>query len=279
MKLLAAFQATSLLRTLQSSTTELYNLPMDDVPAPPLDTATSLIPFDDGFPRLSSVLPPLPENSRRIYLLRHGETEWNAQGKIQGGGFDIPLNENGRLQAIAAAKALEDIPLTVIASSTLSRAKETADILWKEHDACHRVLDVDLKEMGFGEFEGLAIHSEDLDPEVKGHFKRIGREVKYNANIAFPGGGESTTQVEERARGALYKVLKDYPADEHVAIVSHGRTNKVLIASVAFDDVQKFPTIKQSNTAINCLDMDKNGKWSIQSLNYIEHVKHNVIVR
>jgi hypothetical protein len=56
--------------------------------------------------RISSVLPALPENSRRIYLLRHGETNWNAEGKIQGGGFDIPLNEKGRAQAMAATKNL-----------------------------------------------------------------------------------------------------------------------------------------------------------------------------
>ena len=50
--------------------------------------------------RVSSVLPPLAEGSRRIYLLRHGETDWNKMGRIQGGGFDIPLNENGKEQVI-----------------------------------------------------------------------------------------------------------------------------------------------------------------------------------
>eukprot|EP00980_Cylindrotheca_fusiformis_P010589 scaffold2353_cov134-Cylindrotheca_fusiformis.AAC.12 len=270
MNLFGAFQKAAIIRSLQADTTQVFN-----------SHKLILFLFDmnsDEIPLLSSFLPPLAESSRRIYLLRHGETDWNKQGKIQGGGYDIPLNENGRLQAMAVAKTMENIPLTVIASSTLSRSKETADILWKQHNACHRVLDAGLKEMGFGEFEGLAVHSETLDPEVRKRFKTIGREVNKNVKVSFPG-GESTTQVEERSTGALFKVLNDYPEEKHIALVGHGRMNKVLIASIAYDDVNKFFTIKQSNTAINVLDVDTDGKWTIQSLNYLEHVKDNVITR
>ncbi|KAL3942322.1 MAG: hypothetical protein SGBAC_003456 [Bacillariaceae sp.] len=225
-------------------------------------------------------LPPLQQNSRRVYLIRHGETDWNAQGKIQGGGYDIPLNANGQSQARAVALALAEIPLTVIASSTLSRAKETADILWQEHSDCHhRELDSGLREMGFGEFEGLAIHSLELEEKVRNRFKTIGRQVNGNPDIVFPGGGESTNMVKERACTALKAVLDKYPRDQHIAVVSHGRTNKVLIASIAFKDVQKFRTIKQKNTAINVLDVDSDGNWTIQVLDYIDHVKDNVIIR
>jgi broad specificity phosphatase PhoE len=233
----------------------------------------------DSFPLLSSVVPPLPESSRRIYVLRHGETEWNAKGKIQGGGFDIPLNENGRTQAMAVKKAMEDIPLTLVASSTLSRARETADILREGHPACQRILDAGFKEMSFGEFEGLAAHSLELDPKVKSRFKRIGEEIKHDIEAKFPGGGESTAEVEKRSTKALDKILQDFPEEKHIAVVSHGRTNKVLLASVVLNDVQKFPTIRQSNTCINVFDIDEDGNVGIQILNYIDHVKDNVIIR
>lgn len=132
---------------------------------------------------------------KRVYIIRHGETNWNVKGKIQGGGFDIPLNENGKLQALKAAEYLKDVPFDLIASSSLSRAKETADIIYN-HQVAHynnarmtttsitkstmclisddsklmnytttknvapplpkRIIDNGFNEMSFGEFEGLS---------------------------------------------------------------------------------------------------------------------------
>jgi broad specificity phosphatase PhoE len=196
---------------------------------------------------LSSILPPLPDNSRRIYLLRHGETDWNLQGKIQGGGFDIPLNANGRNQALAVAEALHGIPIGVVASSHLARAAETADILHQGHSTAQRRRDAGFAEMSFGAFEGLAYR--DVDPVVKERFLSISRQVRRNVNLEFPGGGESTAQVQQRATKALQQLLEEFPArqQQHIAIVSHGRTNKVLIAATAMEDVMRFPDVKQSS--------------------------------
>lgn len=227
--------------------------------------------------KLPLLLPPLSESSRRIYLLRHGETDWNAQGRIQGGGFDIPLNENGRAQARAVGSALDDIPLTVIASSDLRRARETADIVWKQHNSCNRVIDSGFREMSFGEFEGLESHKLDLDPQVKARFKRISEEIKEDSSKAYPGGGESTAQVKSRAIKAVNDLLKQYPNEKHLAIVSHGRTNKVIIAAMM--DSKEINKIRQSNTCINVIDVDDEGKFTIRILNYIDHVKDNVIER
>jgi len=110
----------------------------------------------------------------RVYLVRHGETDWNAEGRIQGGGYDVPLNANGRDQAQKAAVVLAGIPLDVVASSSLSRAKETADIVFAEHQQQQRkknrqpqqdaiaaaavplrIVDEGFNEMRFGEFEGF----------------------------------------------------------------------------------------------------------------------------
>jgi broad specificity phosphatase PhoE len=183
-------------------------------------------------------------------LLRHGETDWNVLGKIQGGGFDIPLNDNGRQQAFTTALALEDIPLGVVASSHLSRAKETADILWERHGETvqdRRVILNGLAEMRFGEFEGLAWRDQEVDPALAERFKTISRELKQDVDKAFPGGGESTRDVQIRSTEALHQILKDHPHQQHIAIVSHGRTNKVLIAATAMGDVMKFRDVKQSS--------------------------------
>lgn len=205
---------------------------------------------DENIPLLSKILPPLAEGSRRIYLLRHGETDWNKLGKIQGGGFDIELNDNGRQQALNSALALDDIPLEVVASSHLSRAKETADILWHRHDATvqgRRVIFEGLGEMRFGEFEGLAWRDEETDPALEKRFKEISKSLKEDPDKSFPGGGESTNDVRARAVAAVEQILRDFPRERHIAIVSHGRTNKVIIASTALGDVMKYPTVKQGS--------------------------------
>lgn len=216
----------------------------DDISTADDDSSTILI---------SSILPPLPAGSRRIYLLRHGETDWNLQGKIQGGGYDIPLNENGRQQALTTALALEDIPLGVVVSSHLSRAKETADILWGRHNSTvqdRRVILNGFAEMSFGEFEGLAWRDQKLDPALSERFKTISKQLKQDVDEAFPGGGESTRDVAERSTAALKQVLDSYPDQQHIAIVSHGRTNKVIIAASALGDVMQYPTVKQGSKFI-----------------------------
>lgn len=280
-------------------------------PSPPPPTVVTL----------QSLLPPLPTNSRRIYLLRHGETDWNLLGKIQGGGYDIPLNNNGKLQARKAATELDGIPLDIIASSSLVRAKETADILHARHDdgsttaaGCggnsgvriHRVVDSGLNEVSFGEWEGFASKDSTVDRAEVERFKDTARRVKSDPNYKFPGGGESTKQVEERSVAALHRILnynvntaidagtssssssneeeedhsQQHRQHRHIAIVSHGRTNKVLIAATALGDARRFQEVKQSNVAINVMDIDDtSGTWTLHVVNFIDHVKGNVIVK
>jgi broad specificity phosphatase PhoE len=212
-----------------------------------LDDNYAFSDSDDETPRISSVLPTLPENSRRIYLLRHGETNWNAEGKIQGGGFDIPLNENGRAQAMAAARALEDIPLSLIASSPLSRAAETADLLAEGRGDYERILVPGLTEMSFGEFEGFPRRKPDICPKLKAMYHRIDNQCNENPEKAFPG-GESAVEVAKRARTSFYQILDQFRDHKHIALVCHSRLNRILIAEAFLKDVRLFSTIQQGNS-------------------------------
>ena len=103
--------------------------------------------------RLAEILPPLADNSRRIYLLRHGETDWNRQGKMQGGGFDIELNDDGRHQARLAGELMSDLPLGIIGSSHLQRAVQTADTVSSYHPDAKRIAMPGFGEMRFGSLE------------------------------------------------------------------------------------------------------------------------------
>lgn len=240
--------------------------------AMPLEYDYTTSESDDETPRVSSVLPPLADNCRRIYLLRHGETNWNAQGKIQGGGFDIPLNENGRSQAMSAARAMDDIPLTLIASSPLSRAAETADLLGEGRHNFDRILVPGLTEMSFGEFEGFPRRKPDVCPEIKARYIRIDNECNENPAVKFPG-GESPAEVAKRARTAFYQMLDQFPDHKHIAVVCHSRLNRILISDVFLHDIRLFSTVQQGNSCINAIDVSVKGESKIQALNFIEHVK------
>ena len=87
-----------------------------------------------------------------LYFIRHGETSWNVEGKMQGQ-TDIPLNENGIRLAEETAEGLRDIPFDLCISSPLSRAHETARIILYGKDI-PIIKDARIEEMAFGEYEG-----------------------------------------------------------------------------------------------------------------------------
>jgi broad specificity phosphatase PhoE len=273
MKFLAAFQRKA--ARLDTSRVSFSSFSRFSTVAPFVESAFLYTEEKGHYPKISNVLPPLEDSKRRIYLLRHGETDWNAQGKIQGGGFDIPLNENGRSQASAAARAMEDIPLSLIASSPLSRAKETADILWEGHSTCERILVPHFKEFSFGEFEGFPRRCPDVDPERKERYLKIDNECNQNVHKAFPG-GESAAKVAKRANIGLSKLLDEFREHRHVAIVCHSRLNRILISSAFMKDVNRFSSVMQGNTCINAIDICEKGEGDIQLLNFIDHVKDNL---
>lgn len=235
----------------------------------------------------TSQLPPLPANTRRVYLVRHGQTDWNAAGKMQGGGFDIPLNSMGKLQAAAAAECLADVPLDVVASSSLARAHATAEAIFTKHPVAARVSDARFAEMRFGGFEGQIVKGKGADPSVTRAYAKVKQQQAADQGVKWPavvegirgGGGEggegssageSTHDVAVRTREGLESLMASSGSDAvHVCIVAHGRVNRVLLASLL---TCKEDDIEQGNTCINVLDWDeRQGTWNGILINYEEH--------
>ena len=94
----------------------------------------------------------------KLYLVRHGETDWNKQKRIQGQ-VDIPLNAFGRSLAKKTAEGLKSIPFDVCYSSPLGRAEETARLILNERDV-PIITDNRIMEMAFGEYEGKCCSKE-----------------------------------------------------------------------------------------------------------------------
>lgn len=148
----------------------------------------------------------------RLYLLRHGQTEWNIEGKIQGK-TDIPLNETGLRQARCLAEGMRERKIGAVYSSPLMRAAQTAEILAEEKGLSVSVLP-ELREVDFGLWEGRSW------TEVDAEFHEDFRRWEENPAEYMPTGGESRESCRERCRAAMEQILAGAVTD--AAIVAHG---------------------------------------------------------
>jgi broad specificity phosphatase PhoE len=159
-----------------------------------------------------------------LYLVRHGQTDWNAEGRMQGHS-DRPLNTLGRIQAAAIGSRLSTAPLTSIYTSDLQRARHTADAIARYHNLPVQV-DERLREVGFGAWEGA--HMEELAErhpiELAGW--------RMDPPHYLPEGAETPQQVNRRV-ARFISDLRALPQDERILIVAHGLTLRTLMGLVA----------------------------------------------
>ncbi len=149
----------------------------------------------------------------RYCLIRHGQTDWNIEGRYQGQA-DAPLNEVGRAQALTLGKAIADQTFAAIYSSDLSRARETAQIIAPFLNLPVS-LDVRLREINQGEWEGKHI------AEIKTRYAQMWKKHRKDPDNARPPGGETLREVAQRMASSLNELSHIYP-EGPVLIVSHG---------------------------------------------------------
>lgn len=202
----------------------------------------------------------------RFCLVRHGETEWNARGRIQGN-LDIPLNANGMAQASAAARGLVGAGIEWIYSSDLTRARQTAETAAR-HIGCPLHFCEQLRERRFGIFEGLTYdEARCRHPEIYARYKSRASE------FAMPE-GESLGQLAERVETALRRIGRDHPG-QTVLIVSHGGVLDVayrMATSRALDAPRDFPI---RNAAYNWIDWEPDesqGRFVLRAWGELLHL-------
>ena len=168
-----------------------------------------------------------------FYIIRHGKTDWNVRHKIQGR-TDVPLNDEGRAQAMRAKEEYRDVHFDVCYCSPLRRARETAEILLQDRDV-PIYTDDRLKEMGFGIFEGLENCYEIPDCPLNVFFQHP--EDYKNP----PGGAESMEDLFERT-GQFLREVADPALREgkDVLIVGHGAMNSSIICQVKNLPIAEF---------------------------------------
>lgn len=165
----------------------------------------------------------------RLLIARHGETEWNIQGRVQGRG-DSPLTPKGIAQAQALAEAWRDEGIEEIVSSTQGRARHTARILAEGLGGLPCRADAALVEQHFGDYEGRLI------AELRASGARID-DILHGLQPDFraPGGGESLRE----AGGRLRRAIEAMAAARHartVGLVTHGSTLRSMLWLLAGEE-------------------------------------------
>jgi len=197
----------------------------------------------------------------RLVLVRHGETAWNREKRVQGSS-DIPLSDNGIRQAELLASSLADEKIDIVVTSPLRRALQTASII-NERLKAPLVADEDLKELDQGDFEGMGfmelmnIHSDFLkswaaDP----------------ASVSMPG-GESLPALQERAWRAVMRIEASY---KNALVVSHYFAITAILCRAVGMPLSDFRKIRLENTSKTIIEAEGDGYVALV-INDTAHLK------
>ena len=180
----------------------------------------------------------------RIIAIRHGETAWNVDTRIQGH-LDIPLNDTGLWQARQLARALAGEPLSAIYASDLQRAHATAQAVARSTGA-PLTTHTGLRERSFGHFQGRTFAEIEAELPEDAH-----RWRKRDPHYA-PEGGESLVTLRERIERTVAQLAQQH-LGEQVVMVAHGGVLDVLYRLATRQDIQAPRTWQLANAAINRL--------------------------
>lgn len=186
-----------------------------------------------------------PENETVICIVRHGETDWNAQGRLQGR-EDIELNDEGRKQAGKIAEYLSRTHWDAVVSSPLKRAFETAQIIASRLSIGDIGIEDQITERDYGEASGLW-------PEDRRN--------------RFPGGipgQEDFEMLRKRAMAGLERIVNHH-FGKRIVVISHGALTNSILYTLSSGEFGSFKT-RLKNGCINQITV-KDGKWTVDFYN------------
>lgn len=222
---------------------------------------------------LGETLPKLRRNQTgvRLLLVRHGETDWNRQKRFQGQ-IDVPLNEQGQLQADQAAAFLQSVPIDRAVSSPLLRPKQTAQAILQHHPDIELEFVDDLQEISHGLWEGK------LEAEIEAAFPGdLQQWQQFPHTVQMPE-GENLHQVWDRSSRAWDAIVASTPLREDrpttVLVSAHDAVNKAILCHLVGWSPEHFWAFKQGNGAVSVIDYPQgaNGKPIIKAMNVTTHL-------
>lgn len=199
-----------------------------------------------------------PAQRRRIYLLRHGDvTYFDPEGRPLRPD-QVPLNEEGRRQALATAQVLAPIPLDRVLASDLPRSVETARLVVGDRPMPIET-HASLREIQPGRLADIP--RSNVAETFLGAFRgNIGRETQFLA-------GETFGSLSDRVQSCLATLLADAHW-RHLLIVAHGGVNRVVLAQALGLGLSQFGALEQDPGCLNILDVDERGQWIVRLMNH-----------
>ncbi|XP_013599331.1 PREDICTED: phosphoglycerate mutase-like protein 4 [Brassica oleracea var. oleracea] len=213
----------------------------------------------------SSLNSSVDQTYTEIVVVRHGETSWNAERKIQGH-IDVELNDAGRQQAVRVAERLSKEPrISYVYSSDLKRAFETAQIIAAKCGNLEVITDPDLRERHLGDMQGLVYQ------EASKAF------LSNRTDVDIPGGGESLDKLYDRCTSALQRI-GDKHKGERVVVVTHGGAVRSYTALGVIRSLYERARPKARkvdkilNTSVNVFRLFDGDKWRIHVWGDVTHL-------
>ena len=201
-----------------------------------------------------------------IYLVRHGETNWNSLRKYQGR-TDIELNDKGIKEAHLVGRKLEDYGIECIYSSTLKRAMKTAEIINSYVNTDEITTTEEIIELNLGEWEGKTW--DEIQEEYKDF---LSTWMANKLKVKIPG-GESYGDAEIRGINFLRNLVNSC-SFENVVVVSHGALIAAVLCSILSIDANHEGNFRVDNCSLNHIYYDrKEEKFTVVTLNDISHLR------
>lgn len=191
---------------------------------------------------------------KTFYFIRHGQTDLNLRGIVQGRGVNTPLNENGRKQAQAFFEAYKDVPFDKIYTSTLLRTQQTIESFVQLGIPAEELIGLD--EISWGIYEGR-----EQDEEVMSGFGKLIDAWRDNQLDIAVEKGETPNQLVVRQKEAIAYMLQQ-PDESTVLVCMHGRALRILLCHLTEVAVCQMDDFPHTNTALYVLEYE-HGKFRI----------------
>ena len=201
---------------------------------------------------------------KEIYIIRHGETDYNKKGSLQGSGVDKDLNEVGRQQANMFYECYKDIAFDKVYISTLIRTYQTVEnFVLNRHVPCEKLEGLD--EINWGIYEGKSIH----EIKSKVYNDLIQHWEKGNYQLKAPE-GESLQDISDRQLKAIDHMFAN-KNEQRILICIHGRALGVLLCNILQEDLSKMQKFPHQNLSLYRLKKE-NRKFKVLDFNNTSHL-------
>ena len=203
-------------------------------------------------------------NLKKIYLLRHGQTDYNLQGVVQGSGIDAPINATGRAQAEAFFVAYREVQFDQLYHSALIRTRQSIQGFIDLGIPVTSL--VELNEISWGNYEGTP-----MTPE-EGEYYRMMLDQWQQGNLDYAiAGGESPNSVAERLHRAIQIILNG--PGETILVCMHGRAMRIFLSLICETPLKEMDQYEHGNLCLYLLQQEEKGGFKLLNQTDQEHLR------